>query len=129
MAQQLSGINPVNSFIFYFHSIILPEQAQVLNFILTAETAIANLFTGLLLSCIGRKTALLVGLFILSCAHLSLSIGLFLLEPTNQGPDEPLFVLGNTGATVLIMMGLVLLNGSFGLTLGPIIWLYIPEFS
>jgi hypothetical protein len=64
----------------------------------------------------GRKSILQYGTFFEGIGNLLVAIGFFI-----QGP-EPKEGAGQS----LILIGLFLYMAVFGLSLGPIVWLYIP---
>lgn len=76
----------------------------------------ATAFSVLALSYFGRRTLLLFGTF--SIAFIDIMIGIFflLLDVEDWKPSVIL-------ALVCIMIFMIL----FGLTLGPVVWLYVPE--
>jgi MFS family permease len=76
---------------------------------------LATFVTGYLLTKFGRKTILLYGSFFEGLACLIISIGFFILDDQEQ--------LGQG----FVLSGLFLFMAVFGLSLGPVVWLYIPE--
>ena len=68
---------------------------------------------------LGRKTILQTGTFIFIISLLMVAIGFFV-----QNPDDEKV---STATSVLVMGGLIIFMADFGLSLGPIVWLYIPE--
>lgn len=71
--------------------------------------------TGYLLSRLGRRTILLYGTLFEGVACALISIGFF-IKDSNSGASE-----------VMILIGLFFYMAVFGLSLGPVVWLYIPE--
>lgn len=71
--------------------------------------------TSYLLSRIGRKVILQYGTFVGGVSNAIVAIGFF-IKDSNDG-------LGSG----LILFGLVVFMANFGLSLGPVVWLYIPE--
>lgn len=68
-----------------------------------------------MLTVIGRKVLLQIGSF-MSCVGCGvIAIGFFL---TKTSPGVSI---------VLIVFGLVLFMANFGFTLGPVVWVYLPE--
>ena len=79
---------------------------------------IGSLTCSYLLSRFGRKQILQSGCVAGTVALLCISVGFF-FKPKGDG--------SSTMSTVFILIGLALFMANFGLTLGPVIWLYIPE--
>lgn len=68
-----------------------------------------------LLSRIGRKTILQFGTAVGAVSNGIIATGFFIHDSNTT--------LGN----VLILTGLVIYMANFGVSLGPVVWLYIPE--
>jgi len=79
------------------------------------EQVIAAIFTTYLLTLIGRKALLQAGAFMACVGCGIIAIGFF-LENTSPGIS-----------IVMIIFGLVLFMANFGFTLGPVVWVYLPE--
>jgi len=73
------------------------------------------LVTGYLLSKLGRRTILLYGTLFEGVACALISVGFF-IKDSNSSISE-----------VMILIGLFFYMAVFGLSLGPVVWLYIPE--
>ena len=86
--------------------------------IINFEQVIGTFITGFLLIKFGRKTILQLGTLGASIGNVLIFIG-FLLN--GQGDDA------STTGQPFILIGLFLYMGVFGISLGPIVWLYIPE--
>ncbi len=71
--------------------------------------------TGYLLSRLGRRTILLFGTLLEGIACILISVGFF-IKDNNSSASE-----------VMILIGLFFYMAVFGLSLGPVVWLYIPE--
>jgi hypothetical protein len=93
-------------------------NSSIIPMILNLEQVVGALACSFLLSKLGRKDILQAGCLAGTASLLLITIGFF-LKP-NDGSS-------NTLATALILIGLVIFMGNFGLTLGPVVWLYIPE--
>lgn len=64
---------------------------------------------------LGRKTILQFGTLVAVISLVMIGIG-FIIQDSS-----------NTFASVLIISGLIIFMADFGLSLGPVVWLYIPE--
>lgn len=113
--QQFSGINAVA---VYGGKIAGKatggELANLMPSLINLEQVLATFVTSYLLTKLGRRTILLYGALFEGIACGLIMIG-FLVGETSDG--------GKT----LILMGLFLFMAVFGLSLGPVVWLYIPE--
>lgn len=70
-------------------------------------------FSFVLLKHFGRKTIIVVGFTICALSCISAGIGFHLA--------------GKDGSSVLVLTGLFVFMASYGASVGPIVWLYIPE--
>lgn len=77
----------------------------------------ASLVTSYLLTRLGRKIILQAGTLIAAVCLLLIGIGFIV-----KGDGDI-----TTAVSVLILGGLVIYMANFGLSLGPVVWLYIPE--
>lgn len=77
------------------------------------EQTLACLLTSYLLTRLGRKQILQAGTGVAALSLVMIGVGFFLDQ---QG----------TLSKLLIIVGLVIFMANFGLSLGPIVWLYIP---
>ena len=114
--QQMCGVNVV---VLYGGGIINKAVPNVttskwLQLVLIATQFAACLGTSLILKKIGRKSLLQLGTLI-SFVVLTI-IGLAFVVMDN-----------NTAQQVLVIVSLYIFMISFGFTLGPVVWLYIPE--
>lgn len=117
--QQMSGIN---SIITYSNKIIdkaYPDQADLLATLINFEQIFATLLTSFLLGKFGRKFILQSGTLFEAISLMIIAIG-FLINSKEDGAD-------NSFSNVMILFGLFLFMLIFGLSLGPVVWLYIPE--
>ena len=86
--------------------------------LINLEQVLATFVTGMLLAKFGRKTLLQAGIVGEAISCLLVAIG-FMLKKTIDADDSSV-------DEALILIGLFLFMGVFGLSLGPIPWLYIP---
>jgi MFS family permease len=93
---------------------VWPSQKKLIPAILNLEQTLACLVTSYLLLKLGRKQILQFGTLTGIFSLLLISIG-FLLTSHSTLSD------------VFILIGLVIFMANFGLSLGPIVWLYVPE--
>lgn len=113
--QQFCGINAV---IAYGGEIVGGNNSTiklVLPILINLEQVIGALFASYLLTVIGRKVLLQVGSF-MACVGCAVIAAGFFLTKTSPGVS-----------IVLIVFGLVLFMANFGFTLGPVVWVYLPE--
>lgn len=82
--------------------------------LINAEQVIASIFTSYLLTKIGRKQMFQYGCIGAALTCLIVAFG-FYIKAEYQG-------LG----LALIIIGLILFMADFGLTLGPVVWVYLP---
>jgi MFS family permease len=83
--------------------------------LINLEQCLAPLVVSYLLSKVGRKTILQFGSIFGAITTGIIGIGFFIHDSNTD--------VGN----VLILSGLVIFMANFGLSLGPVVWLYIPE--
>ena len=81
------------------------------------EPVIGSILAGYLLSKFGRKILFQIGTVANTIYLLFLTAGFFVYEDATSE---------STLGGVLILIGLYICMFNFGLTLGPIIWIYIP---
>lgn len=116
--QQLSGINALAVYGGKIASkAVSGELALLMPSLINFEQVLGTFATGLLLMKFGRKTILQFGTFFEGLADLLVAVGFFI----KLGNDDSTF------AQALILLGLFLYMGVFGISLGPVVWLYIPE--
>lgn len=70
--------------------------------------------TGILLAKLGRRTILLFGTLFEGLACALISIGFFIKDSDSSASEA------------MILIGLFFYMAVFGLSLGPVVWLYIP---
>lgn len=85
--------------------------------IVNFESFLGTFITGFLLATFGRKTILQIGTFLEGVANIFAAVGFFIWNYTDQIKL----------AEALVLLGLFLYMGVFGVSLGPVVWLYIPE--
>lgn len=113
--QQFCGINAV---IAYGGEIVgegNPTIKLVLPILINMEQVVAAIFTSYLLTVVGRKVLLQVGSF-MACVGCGVIAAGFFIKNSLPGVS-----------IVLIVFGLVLFMANFGFTLGPVVWVYLPE--
>lgn len=113
--QQFCGINALLG----YGGSIVGENNPTLNLVLpifiNLEQVIGAIFASYLLSVVGRKVLLQIG-SLMACIGCGVIAGGFFLTTSNPGLS-----------IVLIVFGLVLFIANFGFTLGPVVWVYLPE--
>lgn len=92
-----------------------PTIKLVLPILINMEQVVAAIFTSYLLTVVGRKVLLQVGSFMACVGCGVIATGFFI---KNSLPGVSI---------VLIVFGLVLFMANFGFTLGPVVWVYLPE--
>lgn len=114
--QQFSGINAIN---IYCNPIVdkatSGELALLMSSLVNLEKLIAVSTSSLLLHHFGRKTLLQIGVAVACVACIMSAVGFYL--------QDDYFDLSEK----LIIVGLFVFMGNFGLSLGPIVWLSVPE--
>lgn len=115
--QQLSGVNAI---IVYGGDIASSatsgELSALMPSLINFEQVLGTFATGILLAKFGRKTILQVGTLLEGISCVLVGIGFFL----KKGSEDSAVGEG------LVLVGLFLFMGVFGVSLGPIVWLYIP---
>lgn len=86
-------------------------MSSIINF----EKIVTVIASSLLLAHFGRKQLLQLGVVIAGIACAMCAIGFFLQEEDYSTSEK------------LIIVGLFIFMGNFGLSLGPVVWLYVPE--
>jgi SP family sugar:H+ symporter-like MFS transporter len=113
--QQLSGVNIVA---VYAVSISKQVTSGELNFILPSIIGLIKLFATFssffLLARVGRRPILFFGAIISTIANALMMVGFFIKDSNSSG-------------VALILVGIFMFIIDFGLTIGPVVWLYIPE--
>lgn len=90
-------------------------MSKVIPVILNLEAVLASVVSSMLLAKLGRKIILQTGTLMSSISIAMVATG-FLVKP-----------LQNTAGNGLIIAGLIIFMANFGLSLGPVVWLYIAE--
>jgi MFS transporter, SP family, arabinose:H+ symporter len=110
---QITGINAVVTQANNIVADIIPDLAEYVPLIINSVQLLATIVTVALLAGLGRKPLILLGN--LSLAFIDIALGvLFLFKDWAPG-----------GYIILTL--LILYMAVYGLSLGPIIWLYVPE--
>jgi hypothetical protein len=113
--QQLTGVNSVALYGGKIINDVLPDLNKIIPICTTFLPTLAAVFTTELMKKYGRKTLLQFGGIMLILPLSMMCIG-FAIEPQTE----------NIAPKILIVVSLFIYMGSFGLTLGPIVWLMIP---
>lgn len=79
--------------------------------------------TSYLLTKLGRKQILQGGTLVAVISLVLIGIGFII----RGGSEEPPEGTATTIGSIMIIGGLVIFMADFGLSLGPVVWLYIPE--
>lgn len=113
MMQQLTGINAIVTQANDIVATIIPDLAQYVSLICNFLQFIATMCTIAVLTKIGRKPLTLFGN--LTLGIIDIVIGIF-------------FIFNDFSASGYIIFGLLILyNLVYGISLGPVVWLYVPE--
>jgi len=112
--QQFIGINAVVIYGTDIANEILPDLKNVIPIILNFEQTAACLVTSYLLMKLGRKQILQAGTFVGVLSLVLIGIGFFIKNSATSASNA------------MILGGLFIFMANFGLSLGPIVWLYIP---
>lgn len=113
--QQFVGINCVVAYGVDIIAKFIPSLAKIIPVILNLEGVLASLVSSLLLMKFGRKIILQAGTFMSAVTLIMVSIG-FMIQSTSTSTSS-----------IFIITGLVIYMANFGLSLGPVMWLYIAE--
>lgn len=79
----------------------------------------ASILTIKLMNLKGRKFLIQLGTFVCTLCLGAVSLAFYLRDDKNYQDSKP--------ESVVIIIGMCIFMAFFGLTLGPIVWLYIPE--
>lgn len=114
--QQMCGVNVV---VLYGGSIINEAvkndfTSKLMQVFLIATQFIACLGTSMILKKIGRKSLLQIGTLVSFIVLTTIGVAFVAFKE-------------GTGQQILIIVSLYVFMTSFGFTLGPVVWLYIPE--
>lgn len=115
LLQQFVGINAVVAYGGEIAESAIPSLKSIFPMLINLEQVLTSLIVSYLLSRIGRKMILLIGTIVGAISTGIIAIGFFI----HDGNAD----FGN----VFILFGLVIFMANFGLSLGPVVWLYIPE--
>lgn len=108
--QQFIGTTAIESYGVLIMAEVFPELANVIPIILNLVPVLVIMLTSCMLAKIGRKTLLQVGTMIEIISLIIVCIGYF---------------LDSSEGRTMIIVGLFLWMVGFGLSLGPIVWIYI----
>lgn len=115
LLQQFVGISAVATYARAIAEGSLSSFKPVLPSILNFEQVASAILSSFLLTKYGRKTILQVGTLGAAGANLVIAIGYFI---NDSYPSL---------SVALILLALFYYMANFGLSLGPIVWMYIPE--
>jgi MFS transporter, SP family, xylose:H+ symportor len=115
LLQQFVGINAVVPYGGEIAGEAIPSLKQIFPIIINLEQTLTAFLTSYLLSKIGRKKILQFGTAIGGISNGIIAVGFFIKDANDS--------LGSG----FILFGLVIFMANFGLSLGPVVWLYIPE--
>lgn len=115
LLQQFVGINAVVGYGGDIAGSAVPSLKSIFPMLINLEQVLTSLIVSYLLSRIGRKTILQIGTIVGAISTGIIAIGFFIHDSNTD--------VGN----VFILLGLVIFMANFGLSLGPVVWLYIPE--
>ena len=111
--QQFVGINAVIVYGSEIVSKVFPSLANLIPVFLNLEQIVGGLLSSYLLTKFGRKTLLQLGTVLAAFCLLIIALGFFIQDSSQNV------------ANALIVIGLVIFMANFGLSLGPLVWLYI----
>lgn len=121
--QQFVGINAVVIYGTEIAGSVFESMKNLIPVILNLEQTLTSLVTSYLLTRLGRKQILQGGTLVSIISLLMIGIGFFVRGGSDDPEPGPVTTLGN----VMIIAGLIIFMADFGLSLGPVVWLYIPE--
>lgn len=114
---QFSGIQAYAAYGVLIIQQIFPEYANLIPMLFNLLPIITGLMTACLLARIGRKPILQFGTSFTILALLLTAIGYFIISTEED----------NEGAKILILIGYFIFMIMFGLSQGPLIFLYVPQ--
>lgn len=117
------GINAVVIYGTDIAASVFENLKNLIPVIMNLEQTLTCLVTSYLLTKLGRKQILQGGTAVGIASLILIGAG-FLLR---GGSDHPVDTTTTTVGNVMILIGLVIFMADFGLSLGPVVWLYIPE--
>ena len=113
--QQMVGVNSVVAYGTEIAAETMASLTRIIPVLLNGEQIVASVVSSFLLSRYGRATILNLGTLAAALSLTLIALG-FIFKASM--PE-----LGS----VFILMGLFAFMANFGLSLGPVVWLYIPE--
>jgi len=114
LLQQFVGINAVVGYGGDIAGSAIPSLKTIFPMLINLEQVLTSLIVSYLLKSVGRKTILQIGTIVGAVSTGIIGIGFFIHDSNAD--------IGN----VFILLGLVIFMANFGLSLGPVVWLYIP---
>jgi MFS family permease len=117
------GINAVVIYGTDIAASVFENLKNLIPVIMNLEQTLTCLVTSYLLTKLGRKQILQGGTAVGIASLILIGAG-FLLRGGSDHPDD---TTTTTVGNVMILIGLVIFMADFGLSLGPVVWLYIPE--
>lgn len=114
LLQQFVGINAVVGYGGDIAGSAIPSLKTIFPMLINLEQVLTSLIVSYLLKSVGRKTILQIGTIVGAVSTGIIGIGFFIHDSNAD--------IGN----VFILLGLVVFMANFGLSLGPVVWLYIP---
>lgn len=117
------GINAVVIYGTDIAASVFENLKNLIPVIMNLEQTLTCLVTSYLLTKLGRKQILQGGTAVGIASLILIGSG-FLLRGGSDHPDD---TTTTTIGNVMILIGLVVFMADFGLSLGPVVWLYIPE--
>lgn len=113
--QQFVGINSIVAYGVQIVAQAIPSLGNVIPVVLNFESVLASFIASILLAKLGRKIILQAGTLMATVTTSMVAIG-FLVQSDNLSASNG-----------LVISGLVIYMANFGLSLGPVVWLYIAE--
>ncbi len=113
LLQQFVGINAVVGYGGDIAASAIPSLKSIFPMLINLEQVLTSLIVSYLLASVGRKKILLIGTMVGAISNGIIGIGFFIHDSNAD--------VGN----VFILFGLVVFMANFGLSLGPVVWLYI----
>lgn len=113
--QQFSGVNAVALYGGVIAGQELPDMADILPSLLNLTQIFSTLLASYLLSYFGRRFILLWGTLVLGLISTLITIGFFIKDSSSRD------------GAILEIVGLFLFLVIYGVSLGPVVGLYLPE--
>ena len=114
----MSGVNIAVAYAPEIVNEIFPSLEEIVPATINVLPVFGCFIAGYLLTKLGRKTLFQIGTIMTVVFLLLLTAGFYVYQ--DEQADRNI-------AGVLILLGLYICMLNFGITLGPIIWMYIPE--